>query len=171
MRTLKESILSDMEDTLSIGNDDVKNIINGDVPTHKDFKVLYNVARGVMWKCPILVKKLAKDVEKRMHDFNHDYKAENIIGICCLYRDALAKGYRKISLYLYDKKYQPYHIFGIGGTTEQINAKAAEYLIMKFIELVCNNHNILDYIAHIHNTAQISSEDYFVNFVKKLESL
>lgn len=172
MKTLKESILSDMESTLSVTDNDAKNIINGHVPKLKDFHYISSVWYGVNWECPILIKKLAKDVEKVMQKYNDNYDAENIIGMNCMYRKSLSRGHMIFGLYLYDKNDRRFNIRGIGGTTEAIGARDAERLILKFIKYVCNDHNILDKMANKHNTAKgnwIQDAPYFKEFVKNLE--
>ena len=172
MKTLRESILSDIETTLSVTNDDVKNIINGDVPTINDFNMIKGTWYGVDWKCPLLIKKFAKAVEKVMQRFDNKYKAENIIGMRCMYHDTyLVPGHRIFGLYLYDKNERGFCIRGIGGTTEGISNMDAKRLILKFIEHVCNDHGILDKMVDIHNNAKDEwHEDtlHFKDFVKKL---
>lgn len=171
MKTLKESILSDIETTLSVTDNDVKNIINGDVPTIKDFHRISMMWEGVEWECPLLIKKFAKDVEKVMQKHNDDYKAENIIGMRCMYREALSKGHLIFGLYLYDKNGKSFNIRGIGSTTERISPMDAKKLILKFIEHVCNDHSILDKLADMHNSAKRGWHEgapYFKDFVKNL---
>lgn len=171
MKTLKESILSDMDITLSATDDDAKKVLNGNVPTIKDFHYISNIWYGVNWECPFLIKDFAKDVEKIMQKYNDNYKAENIIGMRCMYRQALSTGHMIFGLYLYDKNGRSFNIRGIGSTTERIGARDAERLILKFIERVCNDHSILDKIADIHNTATGNwwqDAPYFKDFVKKL---
>lgn len=170
MKTLKESILSDIETTLSITDNDVKNVINGDVPTSNDFHRIATIWYGVDWKCPLLIKNFAKDVEKVMQKYNNDYKAENIIGIRCMYRKS-STGHLLFGLYLYDKNEQGFTIRGIGNTPERIGENDAERLILKFIEHVCDDYGILDKIADIHNNAKrywYEDAPYFKDFVKKL---
>lgn len=171
MRTLKESILSDIETTLSVTDDDIKNIINGAVPTIKDFHRISMMWEGVEWECPLLIKKFAKDVETVMQKHNDDYKAENIIGMRCMYREALSKGHLIFGLYLYDKNGKSFNIRGIGSTTERISPMDAKKLILKFIEHVCNDHSILDKLADMHNSAKRGWHEgapYFKDFVKNL---
>lgn len=171
MKTLKESILSDIETTLSVTDDDVKNIINGDVPTIKDFHRISMMWEGVEWECPLLIKKFAKDVEKVMQKYNDNYIAENIIGMRCMYREALSRGHLIFGLYLYDRNGRNFNIRGIGSTTEGISPIDAKKLILKFIEYICNDHSILDKIADVHNNAKRGWQEdalYFKDFVKKL---
>lgn len=171
MKTLRESILSDIETTLSVTNDDVKNIINGDVPTINDFHMKKGTWYGVDWTCTLLIKNFAKDVEKVMQRFDNKYKAENIIGMRCVYSKSLATGHKKFRLYLYDKADRVFTIRGVGGATENISDSDAKTLILKFIEHVCDDHSILDKIADIHNNAKDDwHEDapHFKDFVKKL---
>ena len=106
-----------------------------------------------------------------MQKYNDNYKAENIIGMRCMYRQALSTGHMIFGLYLYDKNGRSFNIRGIGSTTERIGARDAERLILKFIERVYNDHSILDKIADIHNTATGNwwqDAPYFKDFVKKL---
>ena len=171
MKTLKESILSDMDVTLSMSDNDAKKVLNGNVPTIKDFHYISNIWYGVEWECPLLIKKFAKDVEKVMHIYNDGYKAENIIGMRCMYRKALSAGHLIFGLYLYDKDKRDFFIRGIGSTPECIGARDAERLILNFIKCVCNDNSILDKMAHIHNTARkgwYEDAPYFKDFVKKL---
>lgn len=170
MKNLYESILSDIETTLSVTDDDVKTVINGTVPTIKDFRYI-SIWEGVEWECPLLMKKFAKDIEKIMQKYNDNYIAENIIGMCCMYRAALSRGHLIFGLYLYDKNGQKFNIRGIGSTTERISPMDAKKLILKFIKCVCNDHSILDKMADIHNTASRHWQQdaiYFKDFVKKL---
>jgi hypothetical protein len=174
MKTLKESLLSDIDKTLSVTDNDVKTLINGIIPTIKDFHYISKTSPwyGVNWECPILIKKFANDVEKVMQKGNDDYKAENIIGISCVYRKALSAGHMIFGLYLYDKNEQRFNIRGICGTTERIGARDAERLILKFIKCVCNDHSILDKMADIHNNATdrwFQGAPYFKEFVKNLQ--
>lgn len=171
MKTLKESILQDADITLSVSDDDAKEVINGVIPTAKDFQYISMIWYGVNWECPLLMKKFAKDVEKVMQRHNDNYKAENVIGMNCMYRKALYRGHMIFGLYLYDKDGRRFNIRGIGGTTECIGARDAERLILKFIKLVCNDHSILDKMADKHNTAKgnwIEDTPYFKDFVKNL---
>jgi hypothetical protein len=173
MRTLKESLLSDIDTTLSVTNDDVKTVVNGVIPTIKDFHYMSKQSPwyGVTWECPLLVKKFAKDVEKVMQKYNDDYKAENIIGMRCMYRGSLRSGHLIFGLFLYDNNERRFNIRGIGNTNEAIGARAAERLILKFIEHVCNDHSILDKLADMHNNATgnwYEDAPYFKDFVKNL---
>lgn len=170
MKYLYESILTDIETTLSVADNDVKAVINGTVPTIKDFHRISMMWEGVEWECPLLMKKFAKDVEKVMQKYNNNYIAENIIGMRCVYREALSKGHLIFELYLYDKNGQSAKLRGIGSTPERISPTDAKKLILKFIKCICNDHGILDTLAEIHNTA-IGSWQYaidFKNFVKRL---
>lgn len=171
MKTLKESILSDIDTTLSVTNDDVKTVVNGIVPTIKDFHRISMVWDGVTWECPLLIKKFAKDVEKIMQKYNDNYNAENIVGMNCMYRKALSVGHHIFGLYLYDKDDRRFNIRGIGSTTERIGVTDAKKLILKFIKCVCNDHSILDKMTDIHNTATgnwYQDAPYFKDFVKNL---
>lgn len=173
MKTLKESLLSDIDTTLSVTNDDVKTVVNGTVPTIKDFHQISPTSpwEGVEWECPLLMKKFAKDVEKIMQKHNDNYIAENIIGMRCMYRKALSSGHLIFGLFLYDKNKQNFNIRGIGSTTERISPMDAKKLILKFIKLVCNDHSILDKMVDIHNTATgnwYQDAPYFKDFVKNL---
>lgn len=173
MKTLKESLLSDIDTTLSVTNDDVKTVVNGTVPTIKDFHQISPTSpwEGVEWECPLLMKKFAKDVEKIMQKHNDNYIAENIIGMRCMYRKALSSGHLIFGLFLYDKNKQNFNIRGIGSTTERISPMDAKKLILKFIKLVCNDHGILDKMVDIHNTATgnwYQDAPYFKDFVKNL---
>lgn len=171
MITLKESLLSDIDTTLSVTNDDVKTVVNGIVPKLNDFHRISMVWDGVTWECPLLIKKFAKDVEKIMQKYNDNYIAENIVGMNCMYRKALSVGHLIFGLYLYDKEGRNFNIRGIGSTTERISPMDAKKLILKFIERVCNDHNILDKLADIHNTARsgwYEDAPYFKDFVKNL---
>lgn len=173
MRTLKESILSDMEDTIARGEKDAKKVLNGNVPTIKDFHRMSPMSpwEGVEWECPLLMKKFAKDVEKVMQLYNDDYNAEKIIGMRCMYRKALSTGHLVFGLYLYDNDKHDYFIRGIGSTNERISPMDAKKLILKFIKCVCKDHSILDKMAHIHNTATgnwYQDAPYFKEFVKNL---
>ena len=123
--------MSDIETTLSVTDNDVKNIINGDVPTIKDFHRISMMWEGVEWECPLLMKKIAKDVEQVMQKYNDNYIAENIIGMRCMYREALSRGHLIFGLYLYDKNGQNFNIRGIGSTTEGISPMNAKKLILK----------------------------------------
>lgn len=170
MKNLYESILSDIETTLSVADDDVKTVVNGTVPTIKDFRYI-SIWEGVDWECPLLMKKFAKDVEKVMQKYNDNYIAENIIGMRCMYRNALSRGHLIFGLYLYDKNGQGFNIRGIGSTTERISPMDAKKLILNFIKCVCNDHSILDKMADIHNNAKQGWQQdaiYFKDFVKKL---
>lgn len=174
MITLKESILSDMETALSVTDNDAKNVINGNVPRLKDFHNIAIIWYGVDWECPLLIKEFAKDVEAVMQKYNDNYKAENIIGMRCMYRKSLSAGHQIFGLCLYDKNDRNFSIRGIGGTSERINTRDAERLILKFINYVCNDHSILDKMADKHNTAKgnwIQDAPFFKEFVKKLERL
>ena len=169
MKNLYESILTDIETTLSVADNDVKTVVNGAVPTIKDFHSI-SIWEGVEWECPLLMQKFAKDVEKVMQKYNNNYIAENIIGMRCMYREALSKGHLIFGLFLYDKNGQSFNIRGIGGTTERISPMDAKKLILKFIKCACNDHGILDTLAEIHNTAT-GNWQYtidFKNFVKRL---
>lgn len=173
MKTLKESLLSDIDTTLSVTNDDVKTVVNGTVPTIKDFHQISPTSpwEGVEWECPLLIKKFAKDVERVMQKHNDGYNAENIIGMRCMYRKALSVGHLIFGLYLYDKDGRAFNIRGIGSTTERISPMDAKKLILKFIKLVCNDHSILDKMSDIHNTATgnwYQDAPYFKDFVKNL---
>lgn len=168
---LTEGILDDVEITLSVSDDDAKKVINGVVPKLNDFHRISMIWEGVEWECPLLMKKFAKDVEKVMQKHNDNYKAENIIGMCCMYRKALSVGHHIFGLYLYDKDGRRFNIRGIGTTTERIGARDAEKLILEFIKCVCNDHSILDKMANRHNTAKgnwIEDAPYFKEFVKNL---
>lgn len=57
MKTLKESLLDDMEDVIARGEDDIKKALN--IPTVKDFiKNPYNSKQSsVKWICPSIVDK------------------------------------------------------------------------------------------------------------------
>lgn len=170
MKNLYESILSDIETTLSVTDNDVKTVINGTVPTIKDFHHI-SIWEGVEWECPLLMKKFAKDVEKVMQKYNDNYITENIIGMRCMYREALSRGHLIFGLYLYDKNGQNFNIRGIGSTTERISPMDAKKLILKFIKYVCDDNDILDTIAEIHNNAKLGWQEdalYFKDFVKKL---
>lgn len=170
MKNLYESILSDIETTLSVADNDVKTVINGTVPTIKDFHSI-SIWEGVEWECPLLMKKFAKDVEKVMQKYNDNYITENIIGMRCMYREALSRGHLIFGLYLYDKNGQSFNIRGIGSTTERISTMDAKKLILNFIKCVCNDHSILDKMANIHNNAKLGWQEdalYFKDFVKKL---
>jgi hypothetical protein len=174
MRTLKESLLSDIDTTLSVTDDDVKTLVNGTIPTIKDF--YRNISdmspwTGVEWECPLLIKKFAKDVERVMQIHNDGYNAEKIIGMRCMYRKALSTGHLVFGLYLYDSDKHDYFIRGIGSTNERISPMDAKKLILKFIKCVCKDHSILDKMAHIHNTATgnwYQDAPYFKEFVKNL---
>lgn len=173
MRTLKESLLSDIDTTLSVTNDDVKTVVNGTIPTIKDFHRISPMSpwEGVEWECPLLIKKFAKDVERVMQIYNDSYNAENIIGIRCMYRKALSSGHLIFGLFLYDKNKRNFNIRGIGSTTERIGTMDAKKLILKFIKCVCNDHSILDKMADTHNTATgnwYEDAPYFKDFVKNL---
>lgn len=171
MRTLKESILQDMDITLSTTDNDAKVVVNGNVPTIKDFRHISMIWEGVEWECPLLMKKFAKDVEKIMQKHNDNYIAENIIGMRCMYRKALSVSHLIFGLYLYDKDGRAFNIRGIGSVTERISPMDAKKLILKFIKLVCNDHSILDKMADKHNTAKgnwIQDAPYFKEFVKNL---
>ena len=174
MKTLKESILQDADITLSMSDADAKEVVNGVIPTIKDFHYISNIWYGVDWKCPLLIKKFAKSVEKVMQKYNDGYsgyKAENIVGMSCMYRKALSMGHMIFGLYLYDKDDRRFSIRGIGGTPESIGARDAERLILKFIKHVCDDHSILDKLADTHNTAKgdwWQDAPYFKDFVKKL---
>jgi hypothetical protein len=170
MKNLYESILSDIETTLSVADNDVKAVVNGTVPTIKDFHYI-SIWEGVEWECPLLMKKFAKDVEKVMQKYNNNYIAENIIGMRCMYREALSRGHLIFGLNLYDNNGQRFNIRGIGGMPERISPTDAKKLILKFIKCVCNDHDILDTLAEIHNTAT-GNWQYtvdFKNFVKRLQ--
>ena len=171
MRTLKESILQDMDITLSTNDDDAKMVVNGNVPKLKDFHRISMIWEGVEWECQLLMKKFAKDVENIMQKHNDNYIAENIIGMRCMYRKALSVGHHIFGLYLYDKYGRGFNIRGIGGTTERINAMDAKKLILNFIKCVCDDNSILDKMADKHNTAKgnwIEDAPYFKEFVKNL---
>lgn len=171
LRTLLEASILDIETTLSVTDNDVKTVINGTVPNIKDFHHISMMWEGVEWECPLLIKKFAKDVEKVMQKYNNNYIAENIIGMRCMYREALSRGHLIFGLYLYDKNGQSFNIRGIGSTTERISTMDAKKLILNFIKCVCNDHSILDKMADIHNNAKSGwHEDasYFKDFVKKL---
>ena len=108
---------------------------------------------------------------QKYNDGHNCYKAENIIGMSCMYRKALTAGYMIFGLYLYDKNDVRYCIRGIGSTPECIGARDAERLILNFIKCVCNDNSILDKMAHIHNTARKcwhEDSPCFKDFVKKL---
>lgn len=173
MKDLYESILTDIETTLSVADDDVKTVVNGTVPTFKDFHSI-SIWNGVEWECPLLMKKFAKDVEKAMQKYNSNYIAENIIGMRCMYRESLGRGQLIFGLYLYDKNGRSFCIRGIGSTTERSSPGDAKKLILKFIKCVCNDHDILDTLAEIHNTSTGSVANWFPyaidfkNFVKRL---
>lgn len=170
MKNLYESILSDIETTLSVADNDVKTVINGTVPTIKDFHHI-SIWEGVEWECPLLMKKFANDVEKVMQKYNDNYITENIIGMRCMYREALSRGHLIFGLYLYDKMDKNFNIRGIGSTTERISPMDAKKLILNFIKCVCNDHDILDTIAEIHNNAKLGWQEdalYFKDFVKRL---
>jgi hypothetical protein len=174
MRTLKESLLSDIDTTLSMTDDDVKTLVNGTIPTIKDF--YRNISdmspwTGVEWECPLLIKKFAKDVERVMQIHNDGYNAENIIGMRCMYRQALSRGHLIFGLFLYDKNKRMFNIRGIGSTTERIGIMDAKKLILKFIKCVCNDHDILNKMADIHNNDTgrwYEDAPYFKDFVKNL---
>ena len=59
MKTLKESLLKDMEDTLESGEKDVDNVVKGIIPTVKDFQKnpYASYEQIVIWKCPFLMQK------------------------------------------------------------------------------------------------------------------
>ena len=78
MKTLKESILADMDVTLSVSDNDAKVVVNGNVPKAKDFHRISMMWTGVEWECPLLMKKFAKDVEKIMQKQNIIQNLENI---------------------------------------------------------------------------------------------
>ena len=171
---IEESVLADMDVTLSVSDNDAKKVLNGNVPTIKDFHYISNIWYGVNWECPLLIKKFAKDVETVMQKYNDGrncYKAENIIGMCCMYRKALSTGCMIFGLYLYDKNDVRYSIRGIGNTPEHIGARDAERLILNFITRVCDDNSILNKMANIHNTARkgwYEDAPYFKEFVKNL---
>lgn len=173
MKTLKESLLSDIDTTLSVTDDDVKTVVNGTIPTINDFHHISPMSpwEGVEWECPLLIKKFAKGVEIVMQKHNDGYNAENIIGMRCAYRKALSRGHLVFGLFLYDKNKRSFSIRGIGSTTERINTMDAKKLILKFIKCVCNDHSILDKMVDIHNNATgrwYEDAPYFKHFVKNL---
>lgn len=177
MKTLKESLLSDIDTTLSVTNDDVKILVNGVMPTIKDFHYLTKTSPwyGVTWECPLLIKRFAKAVEKVMQKYNDGYNAENIIGMRCMYRKALSRGHLIFGLFLYDKNERSFNrsfnIRGIGSTTERISTMDAKKLILKFIKCICNDHSILDKMANMHNNAAgnwYGDASDFKDFVKNL---
>ena len=160
-----------MDATLSATDDDAKKVLNGIVPKAKDFHYISIIWYGVEWECPLLMKKFAKVVEGIMQKYNDNYKAENIIGMRCMYRQALSTGHKIFGLYLYDKNGRGFNIRGIGGTPECIGARDAERLILNFIKCVCDDNSILNKMANIHNTARkgwYEDAPYFKDFVKKL---
>jgi hypothetical protein len=173
MKTLKESLLSDIDTTLSVTNDDVKILVNGVMPTIKDFHYLTKTSPwyGVTWECPLLIKRFAKAVEKVMQKYNDGYNAENIIGMHCMYRKSLGRGQLIFGLYLYDENEQLFNIHGVGGVVESVGAGDAKRLILKFIKCICNDHSILDKMANMHNNAAgnwYGDASDFKDFVKNL---
>ena len=57
MKTLKESLLDNMEDIIARGEDDIKKALN--IPTVKDFvkNPYHSKQTSVTWICPSIVKK------------------------------------------------------------------------------------------------------------------
>ena len=55
MKTLKESILADMDDVINRGESDLKSAFN--IPTVKDFYKDYDRQYTINWNCPLLFNK------------------------------------------------------------------------------------------------------------------
>lgn len=68
MKTLKESLLDDMEDVIARGEDDIKKALN--IPTVKDFvKNPYNSKQtSAKWICPNIIKKYKTKYPDMVYD-------------------------------------------------------------------------------------------------------
>jgi hypothetical protein len=173
---IKESILSDMEDTLSVSDDKLYKKLYP-VPKMRDFYKPLSYNKDLIylnWECPFLIKDFAKVVEARMQKsyLSSGYKAEDIVGIeFTLHKAYDAPGYVVFNLYLCDTfadGKNEYHIYGVGSEEEKCTIPEAKKLIIEFIKRVCDNPKLLNKLALLHNTGDGFNNEHFKRFVNTL---
>lgn len=94
MKTLKESLLNDIESTMKTGNSPYA--LKYPVPTVKDFvKSIYSKHNSVKWQCPELIKPYINEIASIT---GCNYISSKITGLACN-----IDNFKCISTYLIDK--------------------------------------------------------------------
>lgn len=162
---LVEGILDDIETTLSVSDDDVKNSLNGKIPNIKDFKrsPVNSDRHNVFWECPLLISQYIKEIK-----FPYRIRLDDIIGIRVSIVKALMNGEYYFQVALYDKDLRVSNLNGIAGAGELIKLPAAKKVAIQFIQKIANDHTKLKDIIQTHNSSKYGNPTSFVYYVNNM---
>lgn len=174
MRTLKESILDDMESTLSITDDDVRQSLYP-VPTVKDFDNYYRGYTFVDWMCKPYIQEYANKLNLTLRPIHGNHTISNtdmLNGIrVCIYGSAKDAEIKTYFIGKVDKDSRAaatmFELYGVGdwisnsmATTKKGIIEALQYLSKHpedFKKLVdCNNRCAHD----LHNTGMCDNKTF-----------
>lgn len=150
---IKESILSDMEDTLSVSDNKVYKKLYP-VPKMRDFYKENPYSRTFLdWECPLLIKDFAKIIENVMQKYHDGFKAENIVGIQFALRKPLTVSLGILfNMYLYDKNNENrYHIDGLPKIVFDKKANTiaeAKKMVIDFVKNIYANPDDLNRLGN-----------------------
>lgn len=167
---INEGILDDIETTLSISDDDMKNKLNGKIPTVKDFKKspINRDRHNVYWECPMLISQYVKNINLNLRPGVH-FNINNIMGIRISIVKALMAGEYYFQVGLYDTKLGFVNqLNGIAGAGELIKLPEAKKIAIKFINNIAKDHNKLNDLIQIHNSSKYSNPKSFVSYVNNM---
>lgn len=145
MKTLKESLLGDMENTLADGDNIMHKSIFGDIPNLKDFKKPNKDNQVLLWYCPGLVQNYVN----KYSEFDFD----DWTGLRFTIKKSLMKGAHCIDLHLiglregkqFDSYKQPkYYLMHELFTNTTVSQ--CKKIVMQMIKAIENNMDLLDEI-------------------------
>ena len=162
---INEGILDDIETTLSVSDNDMKNMLNGKIPTVKDFKKspINRNRQSVFWECPLLISQYIKEIK-----FPYQIKLDDIIGIRVSIVKALMNGEYYFQVGLYDKNSRVSNLNGIAGAGELIKLPAAKKIAIQFIQKIVNDHTKFKDIIQTHNSSKYGDPTSFVYYVNNM---
>ena len=153
MKTLYESLLGDMENTLNNGDNIMRKSIFGDIPNLKDFKKPNKYNCVLLWYCPGLVQNYVN----KYSEFNFDnYRAgnyDNWTGLRFTIKKSFMKGAHCIDLHLsglregeqFDRYKQPKYLLMYELFTNTTVSQCKK-IVMQMIKAIENNMDLLDEI-------------------------
>lgn len=145
MRSLKESLLDNIDNTLSIEHP-YKELYP--LPTVKDFvKNTYLKSHSIKWQCPELIKPYLNDIAAAKSEPNLSGKLSDVTGLCC-YIDS----FKCISVFLINKEGHHLTVLNyIGDFIPSNSLPTVKKECIKFFKTILNDpdtsfRKIVDYI-------------------------
>lgn len=166
MKTLKESLLDDMEDVINKGESDIEKSLN--IPTVKDFQKnpYSSKAHSVKWICPAIIEKYKNKYPDMVKDIWTGFE---------FMLDAYSPRMTDLHIYLTDSTEFVSHKKVLGGwcdTFTGANLRTYKKMTIDIVNSLAKNPDMLDKVMeHAYKAFKLANQMSYLTDVYSLYSL